>query len=221
MIARLFALQLSLSTIAAGQTTVADRAPRAAPIAVREEFNGGTLAPYWMMLRTPRERWWALDRGALALRARPDDIAQRGQPAFVGRRQQHQRATFTTAMRFTPARRGDRAGLVAFQSENFFYTLTVTLDEGKRVVQVERRAGPDDVPTLVASRALAGRAGAPVYLRIDADRTRYGFSFATKRDQWIPVLENADGRMLSTKGAGGAGANFTGAVVGMYAHSGP
>jgi hypothetical protein len=26
--------------------------------------------------------------------------------------------------------------------------------------------------------------------------------------------------MLSTKGAGGAGANFTGVVVGMYAHSG-
>ena len=50
---------------------------------------------------------------------------------------------------------------------------------------------------------------------------RYDFSFGTQRDRWTPVLENADGKMLSTKGAGGAGANFTGVVVGMYAHSAP
>ena len=69
---------------------------------VREDFNGTALAPYWMMLRTPRERWWQLKGGALTMRARPDDVASKGQPSFVGRRQQHQRATFTTAMRFAP-----------------------------------------------------------------------------------------------------------------------
>jgi alpha-N-arabinofuranosidase len=188
---------------------------------VREEFDGRALAPYWLMLRTPRERWWSLDRGALAMRARTDDIAGKGQPSFVGRRQQHMRATFSTAMRFAPARAGDRAGLVAYQGENYFYALTTTLADGKPVVQVERRAGATDTPTVVASKPLAARAGAPVYLKIDADGGRYGFSFATQRGRWIPVLENADGTILSTKGAGGAGANFTGVVVGMYAHSAP
>jgi xylan 1,4-beta-xylosidase len=188
---------------------------------LREEFDGRTLAPYWMMLRTPREQWWKLEGGSLALRARADDVASRGQPSFVGRRQQHQRATFTTAMRCAPARAGDRAGLGAFQSENLFSALTVTLADGKPVVQVERRADAKDSTTLVASKPLAGRAGAPVYLRIDANGGQYGFSFGTERDRWSPVLENADGRMLSTKGAGGAGANFTGVVVGMYAHSAP
>jgi len=188
---------------------------------VREEFNGATLAPYWMMLRTPRERWWSLERGALALRARPDDVASKGQPSFVGRRQQHLRATFTSAMRFTPTREGERAGLVAFQSENFFYAMTVTLADGKPVIQVERRAGANDTPTIVASKPLPARAGAPVYLRVEANNDRYGFSFATERNRWMPVLENADGKMLSTKGAGGAGANFTGVVVGMYARSAP
>ncbi|HKH91301.1 MAG TPA: hypothetical protein VKA54_05830, partial [Gemmatimonadaceae bacterium] len=169
----------------------------------------------------PRERWWSLEGGALTLQARPDDVASKGQPSFVGRRQQHLRATFTTEMRFAPARAGDRAGLVAFQSENFFYAMTVTLADGKPVVQVERRAGANEAPTIVASKPLAAGVGAPVYLRIDANNDRYGFSFATERDRWIPVLENADGRMLSTKGAGGAGANFTGVVVGMYARSAP
>ena len=188
---------------------------------VREEFDGRTLAPYWMMLRTPREQWWTLGGGALSMRARPDDIAGKGQPSFVGRRQQHLKASFTTAMTFTPARAGDRAGLVAFQSENFFYALTVTLADGKPVVQVERRNGASDTPTVIATKPLGARAGAPVYLKIDADGPRYDFSFATQRNQWKPVLENADGKMLSTKGAGGAGANFTGVVVGMYAHSAP
>jgi len=188
---------------------------------VREEFDGRTLAPYWMMLRTPREQWWTLGGGALTLRARPDDVAGKGQPSFVGRRQQHLKASFTTAMTFTPARAGDRAGLVAFQSENFFYALTVTLADGKPVVQVERRNGASDTPTVIATKPLGARAGAPVYLKIDADGPRYDFSFATQRNQWKPVLENADGKMLSTKGAGGAGANFTGVVVGMYAHAAP
>ena len=188
---------------------------------VREEFDGRTLAPYWMMLRTPREQWWTLGGGALTLRARPDDVAGKGQPSFVGRRQQHLKSSFTTAMTFTPARAGDRAGLVAFQSENFFYAMTVTLADGKPVVQVERRNGASDTPTVIATKPLGARAGAPVYLKIDADGPRYDFSFATQRNQWKPVLENADGKMLSTKGAGGAGANFTGVVVGMYAHSAP
>ena len=99
--------------------------------------------------------------------------------------------------------------------------MTVTLADGKPVVQVERRAGANDTPTVVASKPTRRARGAPVYLRIDADNDRYGFSFATQRDRWIPVLENADGKILSTKGAGGAGANFTGVVVGMYAHSAP
>ena len=60
-----------------------------------------------------------------------------------------------------------------------------------------------------------------MYLRIVADNDRYAFSFATERNRWVPVLENADGKILSTKGAGGGGLNFTGVVVGMYAHSAP
>ena len=168
---------------------------------VPEEFAGSSLAPYWMMLRTPHEPWWERKRGALTLQARPEDIAGRGQPSFVGRRQ-HYRATFTTSMHFAPTSAGDRAGLVAFQSENFFYGMTVTLVDGKPVVQVERRAGRNDTSSVIASKSLAARSRALVYLRIDADGDHYGFSFSTERGQWIPVLENADGRMLSTKGAG-------------------
>jgi alpha-N-arabinofuranosidase len=116
--------------------------PTSGNFTVRDEFDGHELAPYWQMVRTPRERWYELSGGALALRARPADIARREQPSFVWRRQQHTSATFTTY-------------------------------------------------------------------------------YGTERGRWTPVLESADGKILSTRVAGGFGGNFTGVVVGMYAHSAP
>jgi xylan 1,4-beta-xylosidase len=197
--------------------------PTSGNFTVRDEFDGPALAPYWLLVRTPRERWYGFGSGALALRARGADIARREQPSFVGRRQQHGAATFTTAMRWTPAREGDRAGLVAFQSDEYFYAFTVTLADGRPTIQVERRAGARETPTVVASAPLPSRAGAagPLYLKIEADGPRYGFYYGTERGRWTPVLENADGKILSTRVAGGFGGNFTGVVVGMYAHSAP
>ena len=47
----------------------------------------------------------------------------------------------STAMRFTPTKPGDVAGLVAFQTDDFYYLLGVTLVNGKRVVQLVERDG--------------------------------------------------------------------------------
>ena len=51
--------------------------PTSGNFTVRDEFDGRELAPYWLMVRTPRERWHELGGGALTLRARPADIARR------------------------------------------------------------------------------------------------------------------------------------------------
>jgi len=110
---------------------------------VRDDFSSKTLALYWLQLRTPRETAVDLSTtpGWLSLAARPVSLSSRGQPSFVGRRQQHRNATATTAMRFTPERDGDRAGLVAFQSENNWYWLAVGRDDGKPSgARVQRRA---------------------------------------------------------------------------------
>ena len=76
-----------------------------------------------------------------------------------------------------------------------------------------------DTSAVVASVPLAAAAGAPIQLRITADGERYGFHYAATPDRWVPVLENADGKILSTRMSGGFGGNFTGVVVGMYAHA--
>ena len=74
-------------------------------------FDGPALPPDWLPLRTPRESWIDLagTRGSLTQRARPVELSSRGQPSFVGRRQQHH------------------------------LLLSVTLAGGQRVVRLERR----------------------------------------------------------------------------------
>ncbi|HYD51481.1 MAG TPA: glycoside hydrolase family 43 protein [Gemmatimonadaceae bacterium] len=193
--------------------------PTSGNFTVRDEFDGPALAPYWLMARTPRERWHDLEarRGSLTLVARPVDIASRGQPSFVGRRQQHLDATFTTAMHFQPEREGDEAGLVAWQSDEYFYAFTLGRDAGRPVIQLARRAGRE--PATVVAQAPIARAGLPLYLKIEARGGRYGFHYGHEPGQWTALAENVDGTILSTRVAGGFGGNFTGVVVGPYAHA--
>jgi alpha-N-arabinofuranosidase len=119
-------------------------------------------------------------------------------------------------MRFAPTDDGE-AGLVAFQSDEYYYFLGVGLDDGRRIVRLKRRAGPheDADGAVVAQSALDGAPDAQIYLRIDAKGDRYDFFYALQEGVWIPLVLDADGTILSTHTAGG----FVGAMIGMYAHA--
>ena len=193
--------------------------PMSGNLAVREEFDGSDLAPYWVFIRTPKERWYDLKStpGSLSIRGRPAAFEAKAQPSFIGRRQQHAFASASVAMRFAPARAGDAAGLMAFQNDDYFFFLGVTLDDGKPVLRLEQRAGPKTGGTSVvlASTPLSERQDAPIYLKIDARGGEYNFSYALEPNEWIVLKAGADGTILSTKVAGG----FVGTMLGMYAHA--
>jgi alpha-N-arabinofuranosidase len=188
---------------------------------VRDEFSGQVLGPSWVLIRTPRERWYdlATNPGFLTMHARSVPLGARAQPAFVGRRQQHATMTATTAMRYTPSRAGDAAGLVAFQSDSFYYFLGKTLRDGKLVVRLVRRAGATDrgAETTIAEAPLGARGDAPLLLRIAARGGRYDFSYAEEPNAWRVLARDVDGTILSTHVAGG----FVGTIIGMYAHAAP
>lgn len=187
--------------------------PTTGAFTLREDFDAPKLPPHWMALRGP-EGWPALGNGALTLRATPDGLGDFGRPAFIGRRQQHINATATTELVFNPAS-GEEAGLAAFQNDEFWYTLGVASENGKRTISVRRRAGPDS-PTageVLASQPLAG--DGPVFLRITATADGYSFLHAETEDDWRTLLANADGRILSTRTAGG----FIGVTFGPYAQT--
>jgi len=193
--------------------------PTSGNFTYRDDFNGTELAKNWMFIRTPRERWWDLasNPGWLTIRGRPADIGRRTQPSFVGRRQQHLQASASTAMRFVPRSSGDKAGLVAFQNDDYYYFLGVARRGEETVVEVEMHAGASGNAqgTVIASAPLPVSLGATVYLKIQARGDRYDFYYGTSPDKWIGLAHDADGTILSTKRSGG----FVGTTLGMYAYS--
>src|SRR3546814_19627440 len=82
----------------------------------------------WIGIRTPRKPFYRLRGGALELESGAAIGDLGGVPAFIGRRQQHSNATFSTTLRYRPTKAGDRAGLAAVQSDrrNLFFGLTPT-----------------------------------------------------------------------------------------------
>jgi alpha-N-arabinofuranosidase len=186
----------------------------------RDDFSGPALGREWQLLRTPRETWYDFTSspGSLTLRARPVDFT-RGQPSFVGRRQQHLNASASTAMTYVPRRDGDKAGLVALQNEDHYYFLGVTRKGGQTQIVVETHAGPStDTPRVASvSHPITLPSDAPVYLRVDARGGRYDFLYATRAGEWVPLFTDADGSILSTEVAGG----FVGTMLGLYAYRAP
>jgi alpha-N-arabinofuranosidase len=193
--------------------------PTTGNFTVRDEFTDSVLAPYWVLLRTPREAWYDLRTapGSLTLQARPVDLGSRGQPSFVARRQQHARATASAALRYRPAREGDRAGLAAFHNETHHYLLTVTRAGNRPVVQLQRRSGDGNAVVIAEAPAEPAADGDRVDLRIDARDGRYAFSYALRPGDWRLLKGDLDGTILSTKVAGG----FVGTMFGMYAYAAP
>lgn len=166
------------------------------------------------MMRNPRERWYRMAGGSLQLQARPVGLGDFGNPSLLVRRQQHIDAEAATVVRFAAEKEGDKAGLAVLQNDDNWYLLSV----GRGAVAVERRAGPEDPREgrVVASVPLRAD-GTAVRLKIAAHGGRYDFLYAPGDGEWRPLLEGADGTILSTKGAGG----FVGAVFGLYAHAAP
>ena len=184
----------------------------------RDDFDADALQMNWNFIRTPRESWYSLTevRGRLVLTARDEPIGKQMQPSFVGRRQQHLNASASTAMYYKPDAPADKAGLVAFQNDDHYYLLAVTLADNGPIVQLEKEAGSaSDEPVIVASAPLAPVGPGPIYLKIEARGDRYNFYYGTTPDEWILLKGDEDGKILSTKEAGG----FVGTMFGMYAYS--
>ncbi len=176
----------------------------------RDDFDDPTLAYYWNFLRTPREDFYSLTErpGFLRLRLRPQKLSEQTNPSFVGRRQQHIDFTAQTEFEFAPQSNNESAGLALLQNKDFYYLFVITRDTETVVRLIKRAHGNDE--TLVTQPVSSSRHA----LKVSAHGQNYNFYFS-KNNQWHPLAENIDGRILSTPVAGG----FVGAYIGIYASS--
>lgn len=186
---------------------------RFAAEAACDHFDGEALGYQWAFLRTPRGDFWSLAErpGYLRLKLKPATTAEEANPALVCRRQQHMSFTARTALEFTPLLEADAAGIVLMENQDFQYRMEVWGMSARKIRLIERRAGEEHV---LAEQTLAGDARR-IYLKVEAVGQSYSFYFAEKSEAWQPLLEQADGTLLSVDVAGG----FTGTMIGLYATS--
>ena len=194
--------------------TDAAETPLTGNFVLRDRFDAPELAPYWMFIRTPRRRWYSMGDHGLRIEARPVDIGGRGQPSFIGRRQQHMYATATVELQFNPRDEGDRAGLVAFQNDDYYLFIGVAKRDGGMFAEAVKRAGEE--AGVIARQEINIDEEQPIQLRIEADGAEYRLSYSLDGASWQTLADRVDGRILSTRIATG----FVGTMLGMYAASG-
>jgi alpha-N-arabinofuranosidase len=187
--------------------------PHAGNFSADETFDQ-PLGFDWVTIRTPHENWYAVEGGALKLKARPVAIGSDGNASFIAKRQQHANATVTTVLDIAPKIDGERAGLVAFQNSKAFYFLGVVRDGGKVQICASKRAGEAD-PEQGTTLACAAAPQGAVTLQIAVHGGLIDFAYGAAGGTLQTLIKDADATTLSTKKAGG----FVGTVIGPYAYS--
>ena len=189
-----------------------DQAPQSGNFTWRDEFEGAVLDKAWLQLRTPTQPWFDLKRmpGAVTIDPQAVDLAAPANPSFLARRQQHLDFDASTSLE-APKQAGTVAGLVAFQSERYWFFLGARrVTDGLQIFLEKHRA---DAHEVIATKTIA--ATQRLKFRISAQARDYSFFYDSDGKGWIPVKEREDGSTLSTQVAGG----FVGAVIGPYART--
>jgi alpha-N-arabinofuranosidase len=182
---------------------------------VRDNFTSQDLNLNWNFIRTPKGNWWHIDKklNQLQLNLIPNKITEnKDNPAFIGRRQQHKNFTAMTKMAFTPDASNETAGLVILRDRDYQFRLVSTIENGKKVIQLIRRAMKLGGEEIIAQDEVESSS---IYLKISALEQLYNFSYSVDGKDWKTLKANEDGRLLSRKWARG----FTGTYIGMYASS--
>jgi alpha-N-arabinofuranosidase len=180
--------------------------PTSGDFSYRDDFKASRLAFSWIGIRTPAVPFYHLEDGDLVLHAGPPIGNASTTPAFIGRRQQHHNATFTTSLTYTPSQNGARAGLIAIASDEAYLFFGITREAGKTALAVTRNG------STLAAKSLALPAHRPVNLKLTFRGGEGAVSYSLGRNHWTVLKNNIDVSFLDTHKSGG----FVGTVVGLY-----
>lgn len=179
------------------------------------DFKKG-LSSQFLFLRTPDSSWYSLKtkKDQLTMNLLPETCMGTGNPAFIGKRQQHLNATATTEMDFNTQMDNEKSGLLIFQGEYHFYYICKSISKGVPVVQLYKGNADKKDMELIIEQPLS-KATVKTYLRINSNRDQCSFYYAEQPEQWKLLKDKLDGKYLSTKVAGG----FVGSLFALYATS--
>lgn len=194
--------------------------PTSGPMAWTETFSADALPPAWLMLDPPEQAWFATGEGGLRITPSSTPLGGHGtgsgQPAYVGHRLQHHRASIAITLDAIALEAGELAGLALLQNERYHHVAAIERNRdgtGASLVLLQR-AGPDDP---MAGRELA-RVALPalperIRLRLRLDAPRLDADYALSPGAWRTLAADLDASLLSVDTAGG----FIGNTFGPYA----
>ena len=181
---------------------------------LKDDFNAASLHPQWTFIRTPRSQWWSLSErnGFLRVPLRPETIADKANPSFIGIRIEDMVFSAAVKMEFKPESENEEAGLVVERDRNYFLKFTRSIQQGKAVLNVALKSGSTAAVENVGSCEVSETA---VTLKVEAKGLIYSFSYSTNGTDWVTVKDQVD----CTANGFIAGGKWTGTLVGMYASS--
>lgn len=184
----------------------------------KDDFDSNKLDFKWSFIRTPKEKWYELINGKLLIKPRSESIHTETNFSFIGRRQQHLKFEASIKFEFNPKGNLQTAGLTAFQNEKHYFLIGKRLNaDHKLEVFVERTADKinNGKSEIIAKKELFD-SDKSLFVKIEGNGRLYSFYYkSTEKEDWILLIKDVDGSILSTKEAGG----FVGTYLGMYASS--
>lgn len=172
-----------------------------------DRFDSPRLDPRWMILRNPEGHFYETGQG-LQLTAKSVNITEKGNPAALFARQQHENFTAETEVNFTPSSAKELAGMVLLQKETHHFVFGHTLLGGKPAVTLVRAEGSR--PMIASAYVPSGQ---PLRLKVEGHGRYYDFFYAVGQGEYQALARGVDASNLSTHKSGG----FIGACIGLYA----
>ncbi|AWV35731.1 glycoside hydrolase family 43 protein [Paenibacillus odorifer] len=177
----------------------------------RYNFDDQVLPLGLAFLRNPAEGSWSLNerQGWLSLRGQSSGLSEVGQVAFVGRRQQHTSAEWSTLLEMPSSIADVEAGLCARLDENAHYEIGLVQKNGQKVITAH--VTMDGVTHTAAEVSTTAER---IYLKVKAELTEYSLFYSLDGQEWN-MLSTAAAYPLSPQAVKGNG--FTGVLIGLYA----
>lgn len=177
----------------------------------QDNFNSKKLNDKWLMIRSPKAKWYSLKQNKLIINAIDNNIYDIEQAAFLGHRQQHSNFEVICNMHFEPQNSNELAGLVCYQNEKYNFVFAKTIFNHKPCITLTRTA---ETKVQIANIEIPVQyKHAKLTFKIVGKGANYSFYVSFKTNSWQCIAENVDAQNLSTQNAGG----FTGTLIGPYA----
>jgi len=171
------------------------------------------INPALLFLRTLDQSWFKLSKAdGITMNLSPETCMGTGNPAFIGKRQQHLICKASTELNFTARAKNEKAGLLIYQSEFNFYYLCKSIEGSRQVLQIFKGNKQNNNMSLI-KQVYVGKS--KLYLQIEADKSVCNFYYSNNAKDWKLLAGGLDGKYLSTKVAGG----FVGSLFALYATS--